>query len=352
MVDSLFQTEKQVNAFLGYVGIICFWLIAMQFQTRAQPPYSGTIFFDPDIITSTDASVFQSSTYMGRGMRTVFDRRTARFESMNVYLFSIIWSDGLRTEAQINPEFASVMAASVEAEKYGRFVGQLPYFLRLSVRALWIHKGVQPFGGGNYSILIHTGQSELYEKDGILEETLVHEGAHTSVDSAHAASAGWLAAQRLDPTFISTYARDNPTREDIAESILPWLAVRHRRSRISNRDFTNITTAIPNRLVYFDRQNFNLAPMVTRTSIAHHGLDGDISLYPNPSDGNSLTLNTDDSNKPAIVNVYSVLGNVVFTQRITDGDVVLDVGNVASGVYLVSITTAKGQSFTKKWIKN
>ena len=39
------------------------------------------------------------------------------------------------------------------------------------------------------------------------------------MDGPHAASAGWLAAQAADPEFISTYARDNPTREDIAESL-------------------------------------------------------------------------------------------------------------------------------------
>jgi len=48
--------------------------------------------------------------------------------------------------------------------------------------------GVQPFGGGNNSIPIHTGQTEIYEGDGILEETLVHGSSHTSLDASHAAA--------------------------------------------------------------------------------------------------------------------------------------------------------------------
>ena len=51
-----------------------------------------------------------------------------------------------------------------------------------------------------------------FTSKGILEETLVHEAAHTSLDRTHATAAGWLAAQTADGTFISTYARDHPLR--------------------------------------------------------------------------------------------------------------------------------------------
>ncbi len=332
--------------------IVCFCSMLVPFQVIAQPPYSGTIFFDPDIITSSDPTVFQNSTYTGRGVRTVFDRRTARFESINAYLFTIVWSDGLRTEAQINPEFGSVTAATVEAEKYGRIVGQLPYSLRLSVRALWIHKGVELFGGGNNSILIHTGQTELYECDGILEETLVHEAAHTSIDEIHAASAGWLQAQKLDPNFISTYARDNPTREDIAESFLPWLAVRLRRNRISERDFTKITQAIPNRLAYFDSQNFNLQPMVISTSIATQVFDENITVFPNPANENSLTLLTRFDAELMTVGIYSVDGTLMFSKIIRGAKSLLDVKSLPSGAFIVVVSTPKGKNYVIKWIKN
>ena len=66
-------------------------------------------------------------------------------------------------------------------------------------------------------MLIHTGQSIDYENQGILEETLVHESTHTSLDGKYANAPEWLAAQEADNTFISTYARDFPEREDLAE---------------------------------------------------------------------------------------------------------------------------------------
>jgi hypothetical protein len=318
----------------------------------AQPPYSGTIFFDPDIITAADPSAIQSTTYTGRGTRTMFDRRSARFEAINAYLFAIVWNDGLRTEAQINPEFGSIAPATVEAEKYGRIVGQLPYSLRVNIRALWIHQGVQPFGGGNYSILIHTGQTTLYEKDGILEETLIHEAAHTSLDSAHATAQGWLAAQRQDPAFISTYAAENPTREDIAESFLPWLAVRHRRSRISATDFDKITRAIPRRLAYFDNQRLSLQPMVTSTSVAMQSNDECVLISPNPSEGKSVFITTDLGSASALLQVISMSGSVVITRNLLGEANMIDVEGIPQGSYLLVITTPKGEKHIKKWIKN
>ena len=229
----------------------------------AQPPYSGTIWIDPDIITADDPSAFQSLTYTGRGNHVVYDRRVPGWVTINAYLFDVVWDDGIQSQAQINPEFGSVNAATTEAEKYGRAIGQLPTCLRVDVDEIWIHKGVQPYGGGNRSILIHTGQSEIYENLGVLEETLVHEGSHTSLDAAHAYASGWTEAQGLDPTFISTYARDNPTREDIAESFLLWMAVRYRSEAISQQNYNAITQAIPNRLNYFDNMECELYPFVS-----------------------------------------------------------------------------------------
>jgi len=162
--------------------------------------------------------------------------------------------------AQVNDEFESPEIATQEATQYAHLIGQLPTTLRQDVKEVWIHKGTEPFGGGNQSILIHTGQAENYIQDGILEETLVHEACHTSLDASHATSAEWIKAQELDTTFISTYAQENPTREDIAESFLLWMAVRYRLSVLSEIDITNITQAIPHRLKYFDSLKVDLYP--------------------------------------------------------------------------------------------
>lgn len=257
--------------------------LALLATANAQP-YNGTIFIDPDIITDSDPSTLASVTYTGQGMVTVYDRRPPGWVTINAYLFDVVWNDGLTSVAMVNPEFGSEAAAAVEAETYAHAIGKLPTCLREDVDEIWIHQGVNPFGGGNNSILIHTGQSALYIADGILEETLVHEASHTSLDATHAAAPGWLAAQADDPNFISTYAAANPTTEDVAESYLTWLAVRYRASRISVTNYNLITQTIPNRLAYFDAMPCELYPITSGVGIANEAvMAASITVHPSPA---------------------------------------------------------------------
>ena len=313
-----------------------FLLLLSSSVTQAQqPPYGGTIFFDPDIILPTDSSVHESTTYIGKGDRTVFDRRVNNWVTINAFLFDVVWKDTLTSVAVVNPEFATVAAATVEAEKYGWIIGQLPKCLRKDVDEIWIHQGVEPFGGGNQSILIHTGKTVEYENDGILEETLVHEACHTSLDATHADSPGWLDAQNLDPTFISTYAQDYPDREDIAESYLPWLAVRHRADRISQADYDIITSTIPNRLAYFDGIACNLSPIEPggTTSLDQQPLAGG-HTYPNPVRD---VLYLDAPSQDTHIQIMDLTGRIVVPDQLYPSSG-LSVGHLLPGVYVLRLT--------------
>ncbi len=224
---------------------------------------SGTLSVDPDILTPDDPSTFLKATYTGRGERTIYDRRPADWVTHDPFLFEATYSDGFRIEIQVNPEFETSGQAQREADKYGHLIGQLPKALRgPEFQTVWIHKGVELFGGSNNNVLIHTGMAESnYEPDGILEEALIHEAGHTSLDSTHSASPGWLEAQRNDMDFISEYARDYPTRENLAETFPVWMAIRYREHRISARLATTIQSRIPHRLEYLDEQNFDVSPV-------------------------------------------------------------------------------------------
>jgi len=225
------------------------------------PPFGGTIFIDPDIITPDDPTAFTGLSYAGRGSRLMYDRRVADWITVNAYLYPATFDDGLTAEVQVNPEFGSAEAGEAVARFYADAIGRLPTDLRRHMATVWIHQGVQPFGGGNNNILIHVGQGDLYIADGILEETLVHEAAHTSLDAAHADAPGWVAAQDADPAFISDYAQDFPRREDIAESFVPYLAVRYRADRISAGLKATIEVTIHNRIAYFDGLGLAMHPV-------------------------------------------------------------------------------------------
>ena len=230
-------------------------------KIQTTPPFDGTIFLDPDIIKSSDPSTFTSLAYAGQAERTMFDRRVDDWITVTPFIFNANYEEGMSIEIQINPEFKNVAEAEIQALKYAEVFGRLPTALRRDVKTSWIHKGTEPFGGGNNNLLIHIGQSIEYEKDGILEETFVHEAAHGSLDEDHSASSGWINAQNLDPSFISTYARDNPEREDVAETFLLYMALRYRSERISSSLKAKILETIPNRIKYLDAQNFKMYPI-------------------------------------------------------------------------------------------
>ncbi len=235
---------------------------------QTTPPFSGTIFVVPNIIVETDPTALESIEPAGQGMRRMFDRRVNGRVEVEAFLFDARFDDGLRSEVQVNPEFGDVETAFAVAEKYATALGRIPTELRRDVRTITIHQGVRPFGGGGNNVLIHTGQGDRYIASGILEETLIHEAAHTSLDRTHARSEGWLAAQEADGRFISTYARSHPFREDIAESYLLHFALRYRRDRIPDSLANTIEETIPHRLKYFDEQNFAMHPIVPGAAVS------------------------------------------------------------------------------------
>jgi len=319
------------------------------YQTgQGNPPFWGTIFIDPDIITSSDPTTFQSVSYAGQGSRTMFDRRVANWITVNAYLFSASFDDGLNAEIQVNPEFGSSDAALTEAQKYAQVIGQLPTALRTDVQTVWIHKGTEPFGGGNNNLLIHIGQADLYAADGILEETFMHEASHTSLDSYHASASGWLAAQTKDNEFISTYARDNPNREDIAESFLTYFAIRYRSDRISQELYDTIVQTIPNRIAYFDNQEFNMYP-IEPTSAATEGVGDEVSKefgliqnYPNPFNPTTTISYKLPETAYVTLKVYDIIGNEIAV--LAEGSrgagsysVQFDASDFSSGVYIYRI---------------
>ena len=244
------------------------------------PPFEGTIFITGDIITSTDPSLFSEIEYKGTGSRQMYDRRNGgSFNDVEPHLFDTSFSDGLKTEIQVNPEF-TLDEATVEANKYAFLIGQLPTALRKDVEIMVIHKGIEPYGGGNNGLLVHTGYTEIYESyipDGsdyiasVVEETLLHEATHTSLDAYHYPNGGWTnsgysegerwieAVENDNECYISSYARDFPYREDLAELMPLYVAVRYFPERISSELRDKILSCNINRIRYLDSQNLDMS---------------------------------------------------------------------------------------------
>ena len=226
----------------------------------SEPPYGGTIFITGNIITPSNKTVYDSIVYKGIDSRFMYDRRNGGgFIDHNPFLYDAYFSDGLVTEIQINSEF-SIDQSLLEAEKYGFLLGQLSKGLRKHVETMWIHKGEEAYGGGNNNILVHTGMSEFYENyftGNIIEETLIHEATHTSIDAyiypdRETNGEGWINAVDKDNCYISDYARDYPYREDLAELMPLYIAVKFFPNQISEDDRNKILSCCINRILYLD----------------------------------------------------------------------------------------------------
>ena len=251
-VEVTMAADRTVNFTLEHTGI---------------PPYGGTVFITPDVLGPSDPTSFRSVTFAGRGMRDFWDRPAEMWTTVNAYLFDVQFT-GRELEFQIHPEFGSREAARAEVDTYAPLLGRIPAVLLSRAKEVEISASNNVWqGNGSYGIFhIYTGQGREYIRDGFVEEVFLHEGGHLSLDLAHANSAGWRAAQEADGVFISDYARDFPEGEDIAESILPYFAVRYRPERLTEADRSAILAAIPNRLVYFDEQGFDMSPYRARGS--------------------------------------------------------------------------------------
>jgi len=222
-----------------------------------------------DVIKNTDPKhITLTLNYAGQKICKMFDRRINSSIKLNAYLFNAEYSDDLKIEVQVNPEFSQDKARE-HAGYYAIVIGQLPKALRTRVEKVWIHNGEEPFGGNYYakSLLIHVQQGDKYIADGILEEIIIHEACHTLFDGLYANdsdsdwNSNWKKSRNKDNnTYISTYAEEFPEREDIAESFLAYFAFRYRKDRISSKTYDNIKIQIPNRIEFFDSLNLNMSP--------------------------------------------------------------------------------------------
>lgn len=225
------------------------------------PPFHGTLFVSSEILVSTDPTAFYELEKIKDSPRTMYDRRKG-WITLTPHLFKARFLDGLTIEVQVNPEFKDAVIAEEVALKYLKVIGQLPTLLRKDVETIWIHKGDELFGGGNNNLLIHHDQGLIYETQGLLEEVFLHEAVHTSLDNDHLSTPGWLQAQQDDGQFISDYAKEFPSSEDISESFPMYFALRYKASRIETHILKLIENTIPNRIEYFDKSIPDLTQML------------------------------------------------------------------------------------------
>jgi len=221
------------------------------------PLFYGTIFVAPETLTESDPTSFESLISIKDANREMFDRRIDGWINIKPYLFEANFSDNLKIEVQVNPEFGTKEKAKQVALKYLPTIGRMPSYLRKDVETIWLHDGNENYGGGNKNLLIHHVRTEEYVQKGILEETFMHEAVHTSLDEYHLFSKEWINAQSKDIGFISEYAMEFPQREDLAETYPICFGLKYKPSAFKKEVREKIFEMIPNRLEYCDKYFFD-----------------------------------------------------------------------------------------------
>ena len=230
--------------------------------------FEDNLYTDGDIITKKDPTTFQNLVFIEEKNIKFWDRRkatTSGWDESNfkVFIFKATFEKGQDVAIRVNAEFKTKDKAEKQALKYGKIVGQLPNFLRKNLKTITVHKGNYDWGGGNKDILMHIDKNY-----GVCEEeVMIHESGHTSLDwnwGGSVKSSKWKKAAKADNKFISRYAKEFTEREDVAETINWWIAVRCKPGTISESNYKKILDGIPNRLKYLDEQNYDTYPLVCK----------------------------------------------------------------------------------------
>ena len=232
-----------------------------------EPPFGGTMWDLPDLIKSSDYTIYSTSSYQGIETRLFYDKSIPDFINYPAHIYKVNFGDNLSIDFEIYTEFTLEEAGNIE-QKYAPLIGQLGKDLRRNIKSFEFLKGeevasAQRTDDLNYAnITFHTDWLTLVEtrfSGDRTEELLIHESAHLSIDPYVYGQQGWTNAVNLDGNYLSTYAKDNPNSEDIAETFQAYIAVKYFPDRISNSLRDTILSVCLNRFKYFDSLNLDLS---------------------------------------------------------------------------------------------
>mmetsp|Transcript_20320 Transcript_20320/g.46100 ORF Transcript_20320/g.46100 Transcript_20320/m.46100 type:complete len:320 (-) Transcript_20320:419-1378(-) len=225
---------------------------------HSDPPYWGTVYIDRSVLTQKDPNAARrlNVVFDGKQCRKIWHSHEGKWINVKgTYLFRKKFKDKKKIWIWVDSKYESKRKAYEVARKIVQTLGVLPEFLRKGINVVAILKdGISAHADSTAGVI--TYDYSTFDVDGgdskksWVEETWLHEAGHTSVDEYVYDTDSWNAAVRNDPTYISTYARDNPNSEDVAESLGAWYALKS--GRLDDDDIRKINVAIPNRLALFD----------------------------------------------------------------------------------------------------
>jgi len=230
-------------------------LACPRMPTPEQEYASSVVGTDFDFIVDADPSTFLCLEFKGQRMREMPDKVVRGPLVQPALVFMAYYDDGTAVDLALDVDFGSESAAREEALRYATRLGKLPTTLRGGVKRIVVHAG--PTEATAFSdegvIALYSANATKRVATHDLEETLFHESVHAAWDARHRHSAGWLAAQKADGTFVTAYGAKKPDREDLAESSLFAYTLLHHPERIPVEHAARIRAAIPARIAFIEK---------------------------------------------------------------------------------------------------
>lgn len=202
-----------------------------------------------DFITASDLDTYDSIQFVGLDNKEMPDSRNNQLFDTNTFIFNVTFTSGLDVEIWAHSSFGNVTAAQSYADKLTSRLGKLPLFMRNQLSHVVLHNGdAGAFAESEANFfVIYSDNMDVRITNNDLEETVFHEAVHATLDATYLDSNEWIQAQLLDDAFITQYARNNPDKEDMAETALfVYTMVKH-PGRLSTETESWVQTNIPNR---------------------------------------------------------------------------------------------------------
>lgn len=165
--------------------------------------------------------------------------------------FEARYDDGSTVEIRIHPDLIDDNGMA-QADRIAQPISLLPVELRRQIERVGFLDGestAQADGGGE-GIHVYAGNVTIREQANRFEETIFHESVHTSLDDRYRDADAWIAAQQADNGFLTEYAANNATSEDLAETALYAWALTHHPRRISEADAAAWASLVPARIAF------------------------------------------------------------------------------------------------------
>ena len=246
------------------------------------------LLWDNLIFTKKSTTTFEKLTFnkeknlniTKRVKRTDGFKKKKTFRSFN---FTAVFENNITVELFVEYEKnkKDFKKAEKEALFFSHMYGQMPNFLKTYNKKIFIHNDNEyddglglwwvNFNKAAFHInvprykLKPSGNQQCNTSNSYYSHcaiTMAHELAHVIQELGGVISTSkWSKARKLDKkNYVSEYAMTD-SKEDFAESIAAWIAVRYKTDMINKDDLEKFNEYASNRFKFFDELSFNLYPM-------------------------------------------------------------------------------------------